>query len=483
MAYITSANRMLIGGELVNAKSSDFHESLNPANEEVIGLTPAADQRDVDMAVEAAERAWPIWWEKAPVERARAMRNFAQRIAERGEEILRVEVADTGNTIVPTRNDITVTVNALNYFAGLAYELKGATVPGAGNALHLSTHEPYGIVARITPFNHPLMFSVARTAAALVSGNAVIVKPPETSPLSAMILAEIAQKTLPAGIFNIVTGTGPQVGDAIVRHPKIKRIAFIGSANTGRAIQRAAAEAGVKHVSLELGGKNPLIAFADADPSKVADLAVRGMNFGWQGQSCGSTSRLLLHADIFDATVELIRSMVSRIKIGDPLDPETGMGPMNSRMQLERTLGFISDAKQAGANLITGGGQPKGDIFKRGYWVEPTVFSDVPTSARLWRDEVFGPVLSIVRWTDDEEALRLANDNELGLTAGIVTNDIGKAMRMSKRLRTGYIWINTIGSHYTGVPFGGMKGSGIGREESIEEMFSYTETKSINIQF
>jgi aldehyde dehydrogenase (NAD+)/betaine-aldehyde dehydrogenase len=277
---------------------------------------------DVDRAVEAAEAAWPGWAALTPMERAETMNRFADAIASRADEILRVEVTDTGNTIRPMRIiDVPTAVESLRYYAGLAPDLRGDTIPATRDHLHLTIPEPYGVVARIAPFNHPVMFAVARTAAALAAGNAVIVKPPETSPLSAMILAEIAKETLPPGVFNIVTGDGLGAGDAIVRHPGIKRIAFIGSPVTGRAIQRAAAEVTVKHISLELGGTNPMIVFPDCDPDKVAAAAVQGMNFSWQGQSCGSLSRLLLHEDIHDRVLDVLVERVSALKIGDPRAP------------------------------------------------------------------------------------------------------------------------------------------------------------------
>jgi aldehyde dehydrogenase (NAD+)/betaine-aldehyde dehydrogenase len=481
MAYVTDLDRMLIGGELVHSSSGAFDESINPATEEPIGRSPRGTAEDVARAVAAAEAAWPAWAELSPAERGARMRAFGAALRARGEEILRVEVADTGNTITPMRGDVGVAADSLDYYAGLIHELKGETIPATAENLHLTVREPYGVVARIAPFNHPLMFAVARTAAALAAGNAVIVKPPETSPLSAMVLAEIAQKALPAGVFNIVTGDGKSVGDAIVRHPGIKRIAFIGSAATGRAIQKAAAEVAVKHVTLELGGKNPLIAFPDVDLDAVAAAAVRGMNFTWQGQSCGSTSRLLLHDDIHDGVLERVAALVAKIKVGDPMDPATGMGPLNSAAQLRKVLSFFESAPADGARLATGGGRPKGDRFKKGFWVEPTVYAGVEPGMRLWQEEVFGPVLSVGRWRTAEEAAAKANATEYGLTAAVWTNNIKDALRMVRRVRAGHIWVNGCSAHFLGVPFGGMKNSGVGREEGIEEMHSYTETKTINI--
>jgi aldehyde dehydrogenase (NAD+)/betaine-aldehyde dehydrogenase len=409
------------------------------------------------------------------------MRAFGDALRKRADEILYVEVADTGNTITPMRGDVGMAVDSLDYYAGLIHELKGETIPATHENLHITLREPYGIVARIAPFNHPLMFAVARTAAALAAGNAAIVKPPETSPLSAMILAEVAQKALPPGVFNIVTGDGPSVGDAIVRHPGIKRIAFIGSPGTGRAIQRSAAETAVKHVTLELGGKNPLIAFPDVDPDVVADAAVRGMNFSWQGQSCGSTSRLLLHSDIYDAVLNCVVERVRALKLGDPSDPSTGMGPVNSRAQYEKVFSFFASAAADGARLMTGGKRPSGAVFAKGFWVEPTVYAGVEPGTRLWREEVFGPILSVGRWQTFDEAVEKANSTEYGLTAAVWTNNLRDALSMIRRVHAGHTWVNGCSNHFLGVPFGGVKNSGVGREEGIEEMFSYTETKTINI--
>jgi acyl-CoA reductase-like NAD-dependent aldehyde dehydrogenase len=481
MTYVTTADRMLIGGQLVHSSGGEFDYSINPATEETIGRSPRATRQDVERAVQAAEAAWPSWAALAPSARGAKMREFGDALRKRAEEILHVEVADTGNTVTPMRGDVGMAVDSLDYYAGLVHELKGETIPATHENLHLTLREPYGVVARIAPFNHPLMFAVARTAAALAAGNAVIVKPPETSPLSAMILAEIAQKALPPGIFNIVTGDGLTVGDAIVRHPGIKRIAFIGSPATGRAIQRAAAECAVKHVTLELGGKNPLIAFPDVDPDIVADAAVRGMNFSWQGQSCGSTSRLLLHADICDAVLHRVVARVRALKLGDPADPATGMGPVNSRVQYDKVFSFFASAAADGARLMTGGQRPMGAMFHKGFWIEPTVYAEVEPGMRLWREEVFGPILSVGRWHEFDEAIEKANSTEYGLTGAVWTNNLRDALTMIRRIRSGHTWVNGCSNHFLGVPFGGMKNSGVGREEGIEEMFSYTETKTVNI--
>jgi acyl-CoA reductase-like NAD-dependent aldehyde dehydrogenase len=481
MKFVTNADRMLIGGALVESESSAWDDSINPSNEQVIGRSPAADKRDVARAVDAAEKAWPQWAERTPGQRIQVMREFKQRILERSEEILAVEVADTGNTIASLRGDVGVACDSIDYYAGLAYELKGETIPASHENLHITVREPYGVVARIVPFNHPLMFAVARTAAALAAGNAVIVKPPETSPLSALILSEIARDVFPAGVFNVVTGIGRVAGDAIVRHPAIKRISFIGSVSTGLSIQKAAAEVCVKNVSLELGGKNPMIVFPDADLDAAANAAVSGMNFAWQGQSCGSTSRLLLHADIHDAVMERVLNKVAALKVGDPANPETQMGPLNSAVQHNKVLNYIKVGKDDGAALVAGGERPQGSQFKQGYWVRPTVFADVRKNMRIAQEEVFGPVLSVMKWSSIEEAIDIANSTEYGLTAAIWTNDLDAALGTARRVRSGYQWINGFSAHFIGMPFGGYKNSGVGREEGIEELLSYTESKSINV--
>jgi acyl-CoA reductase-like NAD-dependent aldehyde dehydrogenase len=471
---------MLIGGELVGSSTGEWMDIINPANEEIIGRAPVGGAEDVAQAVAAAEAAWPKWAALSPAARAETLHRFADRIQGIAEELLEIEVTDTGNTITPMRNDAKWAVQSLRYYAGLAYELKGQTIPGDTGTIHMTFHEPYGVVARIIPFNHPLMFAVSRTAAALVAGNAVVVKPSETSPISALRLAEIAREVFPAGVFNIVTGAGP-AGDALVRHPLVKRIAFIGSTMTGRAIQRAAAETGVKHVTLELGGKNAMIICPDADIETAARSAVAGMNFGWAGQSCGSTSRLLLHEDIHDAVLARVTEIVANLRILDPMDSQSQIGPVNSSAQHSKTERYIEIAKNDGARLVNGGARPGGKQFERGFWVQPTVFADVDPGMRIAQEEVFGPILSVMRWRTEEDAASIANSTEYGLTGSVFTNDLNRALRLTRAVRSGFQWVNGFSAHYCGVPFGGYKGSGTGTEEGIEELYSYTERKTINI--
>jgi betaine-aldehyde dehydrogenase len=472
---------MLIGGELTASQTGQWLDSINPANEELIGRTPAGAAADVNRAVEAAEKAQPGWAELDMRDRARMLRALGARLLERADEILEIEVRDTGNTVATLRNDVEGAADTLDYYAGLGTEIKGETIPATPGNLHFTLCEPYGVVARITPFNHPILFAAARIAAPLMAGNAVIVKPAETSPLSSTILGEICREVLPPGVLNIVTGLGPAAGDPLVRHPGVKRIAFTGSVPTGMAIQRAAAEGGVKHVTLELGGKNPLIVFPDTDPEKVAAAAVAGMNFAWQGQSCGSTSRLMLHESLYKRVLEEVEARMAALKIGDPADPSSQMGPINSKRQYEKVLHYVAAGKEDGARLLVGGKRPKGSQFERGYWIEPTLFADVTMKMRVGREEIFGPILSAFRWSDAEEALAIANQIEYGLTAAIWTNDLKTALNTARRVKAGFVWVNGVAAHFKGVPFGGVKNSGVGREESLSELLSYVETKTVNV--
>jgi acyl-CoA reductase-like NAD-dependent aldehyde dehydrogenase len=282
-------------------------------------------------------------------------------------------------------------------------------------------------------------------------------------------------------VVNIVTGDGPTVGDALVRHPRVKRIAFTGSAETGMLIQRAAAEVAVKHVTLELGGKNPMIVFPDADLDKAIPAAVAGMNFAWQGQSCGSTSRLFVHDTLYDRVLAGVIERVRALRIGMPLDPDSQVGPMNNKEQLDKAVKYIALGVEEGARLVAGGKRPAGETFEKGYWIEPAVFADVTMDMRIANEEIFGPVLSVIRWTDVDEVIAMANATEYGLTASIWTRNMDAALTAARRVESGYVWINGSSRHYRSMPFGGMKNSGIGREEGIEELLSYTETKAIHI--
>jgi len=472
---------MYIGGEFVASESGEWMESVNPSTEEVHGRVPAGSVEDVNRAVAAAKAAQPEWGAKSVFERGALMRELAAAIRASEEAVVPMEAADTGNTIASLGNDIVLVAGYVDFMAGLGTEIKGESVPATPQNIHFTIREPYGVVGRIVPFNHPFLFAGAHLAAPLMAGNAVVLKSPDQSPLSATVMAEICQRVLPPGVVNIVSGQGIVVGDAIVRHPDVQRIGFTGSIPTGMAIQRAAAEVAVKHISLELGGKNPFIVFPDADVETVANAAVAGMNFAWAGQSCGSTSRLMVHESLYDAVIERVVERVGRIKVGDPMDTASEMGPVNSEGHYRHVVALIESAREQGAKLLTGGERPEGEEFKRGYWIRPTVFGDVTMDMRIARDEVFGPVLSVLRWSDTSEAIEMANGTEYGLTAGIWTNDVTTAMRTARQIESGCVWINGGGRHFMSTGFAGYKNSGIGREECLDELLSYTQSKSIHI--
>ena len=475
---------MLIDGELVASESGKWMDSINPANEELLGRVPLGTKKDMDRAVAAAEKAQPAWAALPVSKRAEYLHKLSDGLAARAEEILQVEVMDTGNTIYKMRDDVSKAIEQLKYFAGLGYEVKGQTVPSSPGNLHITVREPYGVVGRIIPFNHPISFAASRMAAPLIAGNTMVEKPSDQSPLSAAILAEIAQKVLPKGVVNIVTGTGAEAGDALVRHPKVKRVAFIGSVKTGMAIQKSAAEVCVKNVSLELGGKNPMIVFPDVNVAKAARGCMMGMNLPRSmGQSCQSNSRVFVHEKIYDKFLEELLKCLANLKVGDPTKEDTDMGALAYKGHFQRVMAYIESGKQEGAKLAFGGGRPQG--YNKGYFVQPTVFTDVDNDMKIAKEEIFGPVISVFKWSDWDDVVKRANSVPYGLTGNIWTNDISLAYRTAKAVQSGLVWINGSGGRVSGSPFGGYKESGMGKEGDLSDLLSYTQEKCVqaNLQF
>jgi len=377
-------------------------------------------------------------------------------------------------------SDARVAAAQLDFFAGLVTEMKGASIPMGPDSVNFSVRQPLGVVARIVPFNHPFMFAAGKSAAPLAAGNAVIVKPPDQAPLSALRLAELVDGLLPPGVFNVLPGDRT-TGAALAVHRDVAMVAIIGSVAAGRAVMRAASDT-VKPVMLELGGKNALIAFADADPDEVAGGVVAGMNFTWCGQSCGSTSRAFIHASIHDAVVERVKARAAAFVPGIATDEATTMGAIVSRTQLERVLDHIDAAKREGARLVCGGARPADPALAGGHFVLPTVFADVTAEMRIAREEIFGPVLAILRWSDPAQMLAEVNAVDYGLTCSIWTNDLSTAHRTAMAVQAGYVWINEVGKHFLGAPFGGVKQSGFGREECLEELLRFTLEKNIHVK-
>jgi betaine-aldehyde dehydrogenase len=473
---------LLIGGKLVPAKAKGTYQTSSPSTGEVLASVPFAQKDDVESAVAAADQAFPAWRDMPVIERVAIVRKFIAVLKENAHDLALLDAADLGSPVTSMLGDVRLACMMLEYLCNTAAEVKGQTIPGTGNNWHITRREPYGVVGRIIPFNHPLMFAAAKIGAPLLVGNTVVLKVPDQTPLSPLYMGELIKDIFPPGVINLLSGDGKTTGDALVRHPKIKRIALTGSVETGQMIQRSAAEVMVKHVSLELGGKNPMIVYPDADLDKAVEAAAVGMNFHWsQGQSCGSTSRLFLHKDIHDQFVEKLKKRVERIRIGDPLDPETEMGCVVSKAQFDKVHKYIGLGKEQGGACVTGGVAPEGKEFAKGFFVRPTIFTGISNDFRIAQEEIFGPVLSVLKWEDEEAAIRDANNVSYGLTAAVWTRDINKAFKAINRLEAGFTWINGSSAHYMGVPFGGYKNSGVDTEEGIEELYSYTQLKTVNV--
>jgi betaine-aldehyde dehydrogenase len=468
------------GGEWHKPLSGRYADSINPGTGESLGNFADGGAADIDAAVAAAKKAFDGWRNTPPFERAKLLKKVANVLREHAEELAMIDAADCGNPVHEMVGDATIAAAQIDFYAGLVTELKGASIPMGPNAVNFSVREPRGVVGRIIPFNHPFMFCAGKAGAPLATGNTVVMKPPEQAPLSSLRLAELIGGILPPGVFNVVPG-GREAGSALTTHKDVAMIALIGSVPTGRAVMKAAADT-LKPVMLELGGKNALIAYPDADPDDVASGVVGGMNFTWCGQSCGSTSRAFVHEKIYDEVLGKVKAKIAHFRPGIATDPATTMGAIISKSQHDKIMGFIESAKQEGARLLYGGGRPADPALAKGLFIEPTVFADVQPSMRIAREEIFGPVLSIFRWNDEAKMLEEVNAVEYGLTASIWTNDLNVAHRAAAAVQAGFVWVNEVSKHFLGAPFGGYKQSGIGREECIEEMIAYTQEKNIHIR-
>jgi betaine-aldehyde dehydrogenase len=478
-SLVLPQKRDLYYGGAWHRPQGGYLDTFNPATGESLGPAAEANSADVDAAVRAAQQGFAVWRGMKPLERAGLLKKVAQVLRENAFELAMLDAANCGNPICEMQRDALIAAAQIDYYAGLATEVKGETLPMGDGILNYTLREPYGVCARIVAYNHPIMFTAAKMAPPLIAGNAVVMKPPYQAPLSSYRMMELIDGILPPGVLNILSG-GVECGQALVNHPDVPRLALIGSVPTGRAIARAGAER-LKHVTLELGGKNACIIYPDADMDKAIPAAVNGMNFTWCGQSCGSTSRLFVHESIHDKVVEGMLKAIRHYQPGIPTDMATTMGCIVSQQQHEKIMSYIALGKAEGATLAYGGERPSDPALAKGWFVQPTVFTHVTQNMRLANEEIFGPVLSVIKWRDEAQMIEQVNAVEYGLTASIWTQNLATAHRTAARVQAGFVWVNHVGSHFIGASFGGYKQSGIGREEGFDELLTYTQHKNVHV--
>ena len=470
--------KMLIDGCWIDSASGKTFETINPATGDTICHVAEADKSDVDMAVAAARRAFDSgpWSKMNPADRGRLLYKLADAIEADADNLAALETLDNGKPIRDSKAvDVPLTIACYRYYAGWADKIHGKVLPISGDFHAYTRHEPVGVVGQIIPWNFPLLMQSWKWGPALAAGCTVVLKPAEQTPLTALRVAELAMEVgFPEGVVNVVPGFGPSAGGAIAAHPDVDKVAFTGSTEVGKLIMKAAAETNLKRVTLELGGKSPNIIFADADVEKAAQFAHFALFFN-MGQCCCAGSRLYVEERIHDEALDHITRLAEKARVGDPLDPETTQGPQVSEEQYNTILGYIDAGKKGGATCVTGGGK----VDRPGYFIKPTVFDDVQDDMKIAREEIFGPVLSVLKFRDVDEVIRRANDTMYGLAAAVWTKDITKANLLARRLRAGTVWINCYNVFDATVPFGGFKMSGLGRELGEYALSNYTEVKSV----
>jgi betaine-aldehyde dehydrogenase len=475
--------RMLIGGQWVASASGQVLEVEDPAHRRPIAEIPRARAEDVARAVEAAADAFPAWSRTIPRERGRMFARIADALEARVEELARIIALETGNALrTQARPEAKVTVDILRYFGGLAGELKGETIPFGEHVLSYTRREPLGVVGAIVPWNAPVLLSALKIAPALCAGNTLVLKAAEDAPLGVLLLAEVCQEFLPPGVLNVLTGLGEECGAPLADHPAVSKLSFTGSTEVGKLVMRAASDR-IVPVSLELGGKSPSIVFPDANEDWVVDGIISAMRFTRQSQSCTAGSRLFLHREIFDDFLAALGKKVNALKLGDPLDEATDIGTIINEKQFNKVCGYVDEGlKRADARVVIGGLPPKTGPLSEGYYAVPTIFANVANDWRLAREEIFGPVLVAIPWTDAADAIRMANDSHYGLAAYVWSHDIGCAMRTAHALEAGWVQVNQGLGQSPGHSYGGHKQSGIGREFSLEGMLdSYTQRKNVTV--
>ena len=470
--------KLFIGGEFVDGLAGGTIQVVNPFDQSVLAEVAEARAEDVDRAVDAAWRAFPAWSRTSASERGRLLFALGAAVEANAARLAELETRDTGHPIRDSKNlDVPRTVLGFRYFAGMADKIEGTVVPVDPGFLNFVEREPVGVVGQIVPWNFPLMFTSWKLGPALAAGNTVVLKPAELTPLSSLAIAELVREVgIPPGVVNIIPGYGATAGQRLAEHDRVSKLAFTGSTATGRRIVQASA-GNLKKLQLELGGKGPNIVFDDAD----LDAAVGGSAFGLfhnQGQACIAGTRLLLHASIADRFLDAFVALARSIRLGDPMDPRTEMGPLTSRMHQERVLSYCEIARREGGEFLIGGKAPSDPALARGCFVEPTLVRAAPHHT-VCRDEVFGPFATVTTFTDEDEAIRIANDTRYGLGAGLWTRDVKRAHRVAKAIRSGMVWVNCYKRVHPASPFGGVGESGYGRELGFEVMREYTQAKSV----
>jgi acyl-CoA reductase-like NAD-dependent aldehyde dehydrogenase len=471
--------RALIDGKLVPSPTGETMEVINPANGKVVGLAPRCTPAEIDRAVAAARKAAPFWAAKTLGERGRVLRELGKAIAARKEELARLETMQYGGPLWKTTSfDMTFAPEMLDYYAGVARSVSGQTLPVGPTCTSITVREPLGVVALITPWNFPLVTVLAKLAPALIMGNTCVVKPPSCAPLTALILGEIMTEIgVPPGVVNIVTGPGGTVGEALVKHPEVDKIAFTGDSATGKRIMNLASET-AKPLFMELGGKNAFIIRVDADMAATVEGAVWSAFFN-SGQNCASVGRFLVHENVYDEFAEKFVAAAGKITCGDPLKMSTMMGPLAYKEHRDNVERYIESAKKSGAKLLLGGKRPDTLDTKDGFFVAPTIFGDCHNQMEFMREEIFGPVVGLIRFKTDEEAVAIANDTRYGLCASIWTGDIRIGLVMGGQIKVGTVWLNQHLAIVFEVPWGGFKESGFGKENSILCLEEYTVIKHV----